>query len=69
MMSSDGRGIPTLSILGGVSMGSRLPSLLYNIFCQGAKILWLPSHGYNKNGGYVKFWGARGDGSVRTGGI
>lgn len=52
MMSSDGRGIPTLSILGGVSMGSRLPS-----------------HGYNKNGGYVKFWGARGDGSVRTGGI
>jgi len=49
-MSSDGRGIPTLSILGGVSMGSRLPS-----------------HGYNKNGGYVKFWGARGDGSVRTG--
>jgi len=24
-------------------------------------------HGYNKNGGYVKFWGARGDGLIRLG--
>jgi len=29
-MSSDGRGIPTLSILGGVSMGRRLPSHGYD---------------------------------------
>ena len=27
----------------------------------------LPSHGHNKNGGYVKFWGARGDGLIRLG--
>ena len=53
-MSSDGRGIPTLSILGGVSMGSRLPSPGYKRgrgaikFCcpkQGIVPLWniLPS--------------------------
>jgi hypothetical protein len=26
-------------------------------------------HGYNKTGGYVKFWGARGGWADKTGGI
>jgi hypothetical protein len=40
---------------------------MYIISLGGAKILGLHFHIYNRNGGYVKFLGARGDGLIGRG--
>jgi hypothetical protein len=45
----------------------RLLSPLYDRFARGAKILGVFFHGHNRNGGYVKFLGARGDGLIGRG--
>jgi len=53
------RGMSTSSKQGGVSMGSTLPSLLYNRFCQGGKILGVSSHGHKRGRGARKIFGSK----------